>query len=68
MVAKDDQLRENTIHLIESEESEPAVKLKAGYRFEVRAVAIVDPELRPSEKVAARLCGGTTTCLALVEL
>ncbi len=54
--------------LIVSDESEPAVKLKTGMRFEVHATTLVDTELKASGKVAARLCGGTTTCLALVEI
>lgn len=57
-----------TVHLIESEDSAPTIQLKAGMRFEVRTTRIVDTSLRPSQKVAARLCGGTSTCLALVEL
>jgi hypothetical protein len=56
------------IHLVESDESEPALKVKPGMRFEVRATTIVDAEMKPVKKVAARLCGGTTTCLALVEI
>ncbi len=56
------------IHLIESDDTEPTIKVKAGHRFEVKAVRIVDPQLNPSKKVAARLCGGTDTCLALIEV
>lgn len=56
---------------IESDESEPTVaghKLKAGQRFEVKVVSVKDRELAASAKVGARLCGGTDTCLALVEV
>ena len=56
------------IHLIESEDSAPTLKLKPGMRFEVRATTVVDVELKQVKKLAARLCGGTNTCLALVEL
>ncbi|MCI4679051.1 hypothetical protein K9U39_17665 [Rhodoblastus acidophilus] len=55
-------------HLIVSDDAEPAVKLKPGMRFEVVATTIVDVELKEAGKIAARLCGGTTTCLALVEI
>jgi hypothetical protein len=55
-------------HLIVSDDAEPAVKLKPGMRFEVVATTVVDAELKASSKVAARLCGGTNTCLALVEV
>jgi hypothetical protein len=57
-----------TVHLIESEEANPAVRLQHGMRFEVKATRIVDVSLKPSQKIAARLCGGTSTCLALVEI
>ena len=56
------------VHLIESDESEPTVKLKPGMRFEVHATSIVDVQFKPAGKTAARLCGGTTTCLALIEI
>jgi hypothetical protein len=56
------------IHLIESDDVEPNLKLKAGMRFEVQATTIVDINMKPAGKVAARLCGGTTTCLALIEI
>jgi hypothetical protein len=58
----------HTGHLVVSDETEPAVKVKPGMRFEVHALTVVDPELKVSDKVAARLCGGTSTCIALVEV
>ena len=60
--------RAATVHLIESDDAEPGIKLQVGMRFEVRATNIVDTNLKGSRKVAARLCGGTSTCLALVEI
>ena len=54
--------------LVVSDEKFPKVKLKPGMRFEVKTVSLVDAELKKPKKVAARLCGGTTTCLALVEI
>jgi len=56
------------VHLVASDETSPPLKLKPGMRFEVRASTIVDTELKPAKGVAARLCGGTDTCLALVEV
>ena len=56
---------------IESEETEPTVaghKLRAGQKFEVKAVSVKDPQLAATAKVGARLCGGTDTCLALTEI
>jgi hypothetical protein len=55
-------------HLIVSDQTEPAIKMKPGKRFEVHSVVVVDEQLKASSKVAARLCGGTSTCLALVEI
>ncbi|WP_372425293.1 hypothetical protein [Salinarimonas chemoclinalis] len=55
------------VHLIETDDPEPVLRLKPGMRFEVQATTVVDPELKPVKKSAARLCGGTNTCLALIE-
>ena len=57
-----------TVHLIETDDREPTLRLKPGMRFEVRAATVVDTMLKPRKKVAARLCGGTDTCLALIEI
>lgn len=57
-----------TIHLIVSDESEPTIKVKAGAKFEVHSVKVVDAAFKPSDKVAARLCGGTSTCIALLKV
>ena len=54
--------------LVVSEKASPAVTLKPGMRFDVRRVDIVNPDLKKVGKVAARLCGGTSTCLALIDL
>jgi hypothetical protein len=55
-------------HLVVSDDQSPSLKLKAGMKFEVHAVTLVDADLKPAGPVAARLCGGTSTCLALIEL
>jgi hypothetical protein len=57
-----------TAHLIVSDDAEPQMRLKPGMKFEVHATTVVDSALRPSTKVAARLCGGTSTCIALVKV
>jgi hypothetical protein len=57
-----------TAHVIVSNDTAPTIKLRPGMRFEVHAATVVDPELKPAKAGAARLCGGTDTCLALVEL
>jgi hypothetical protein len=62
------------IHLIESDETEPKVRLAAGKRYEVFATSIVDHDLKAIAEEAkeprqrpARLCGSRSTCLAIVE-
>lgn len=55
-------------HFIVSKAKNPKVQLTAGMRLDVKSVRLLDPELRPSKVLAARLCGGTSTCLALVEV
>ena len=55
-------------YLIVTDDAEPAVSVKAGKRFAVRTAQLVDPKLNPAGKVAARLCGSTSTCVALIEV
>ena len=56
------------IKLIISDDANPSVNVKAGQKLEVISVAVVTPDLKKGGPIAARLCGGTSTCLALVEL
>ena len=73
---QDETLRTSKIHLIESDESEPRVKLTLGKRYEVVVTPIVDADLRQiTEEVddaqarrPSRLCGSRSTCVALVEI
>jgi hypothetical protein len=53
---------------IVSNEKNPKVALKPGMKLQVATVALVGPDLKKPSKIAARLCGGTSTCLALVEI
>lgn len=56
------------MRLIDSADKNPKIALKPGMKFEVQSVPIIDADLKKPKKVAARLCGGTSTCLALVEI
>lgn len=56
------------VHLIVSDEENPSIPLVAGKNWRVTSVSVVSPELKKSNAIAARLCGGTSTCLALVEI
>jgi hypothetical protein len=60
--------------LIQSDDSEPLVRLRPGKRYEVVATPVVDSEMRPvtdetgPEARPARLCGSRSTCVAIVEI
>lgn len=53
---------------IVSNEKNPRVTLKPGQRLQVVTVSLAGPDLKKPSKVAARLCGGTSTCLSLVDI
>jgi hypothetical protein len=57
-----------TAHFIVTNEKHPAVRVKPGMKLDVQSVRLMDPTLRPAKTLAARLCGGTSTCLALVDI
>lgn len=54
--------------LIVSDDKKPSVMVKAGMKLDVVAVSLVTPDLKRAKPIAARLCGGSDTCLALIEL
>jgi hypothetical protein len=61
------------IHLVQSDDEAPRVKLEVGKRYEVVATTIVDSELGnvgPGDERSrpARLCGSHSTCVAIVEI
>jgi hypothetical protein len=57
-----------SLKLIAAEDKNPKVELKPGMRLDVVSVSLLDSTLKKSGAKAARLCGGTSTCVALVEL
>ena len=72
-MAKKKQSRKKTtpktnIQLIESDDSNPSVPVQPGFKFEVVSVSVVEAETAKPTKLAARLCGGTSTCLALIKV
>jgi len=54
--------------LIVSNDKNPKVLVKPGTTLKVTTVSLADPQLKKPKKIAARLCGGTNTCLALVDV
>jgi hypothetical protein len=53
---------------IVSNEKSPKVAVKPGQKLEVVSVSLLDANLKKPKRVGARLCGGTSTCLALVDV
>jgi len=56
------------LNLIVSDEKKPAVKLQAGMKLDVVSVSLVEPTLKSARARGSRLCGGTNTCIAVVEV
>ena len=55
------------ISLVVSDDATPRIKAVAGTRIEAQTVSLIDPVTGDPAKIAARLCGGTNTCLALMK-
>lgn len=62
------------VHLIQSDDERPRVRLDPGKRYDVVVTSVVDSDLEAikdeTEGTAlrpARLCGSRSTCVAIVE-
>lgn len=64
----DRNLAKANVTLIASDDESPLIRVKPGTRFEAVSVSIVTPEMTESAQIAARLCGGTSTCVALIDI
>lgn len=51
-----------------SDDKSPTVVLKPGMKVEVHSVQLVEPSLKASKTVKATLCGGSKTCVAIVNI
>jgi hypothetical protein len=60
--------KKSKVTLLASKEKQPAVNVKPGQHLRVTAVVIQGPEAAKVKKAGARLCGGTSTCLALMDV
>jgi hypothetical protein len=67
MGKKNKMLSKKQLTLIVSDKK-PSIQLKPGMRLDVISVALVDPSLKKPQVKGSRLCGGTNTCLALVDV
>jgi len=57
------------VSLVVSKDKKPLGKVKAGQKFQVVAVDLAGPNAGSVRKaLGARLCGGTSTCLALMNI
>ena len=59
---------QSKITLIVSDSTNPTISVTAGHRFEVVTVDMHDASTQKPAAMAARLCGGTSTCLALMDI
>jgi hypothetical protein len=58
----------NSLTLIASDSKNPVGKSKPGTKLQVVSVALAGSASGKRPKIGARLCGGTSTCLAVVEI
>ncbi len=56
------------IKLVVSEEEAPRIQLKPGMQLKVEAIELVDQQLSTASIGAARICGGTTVCIAIIDV
>lgn len=66
--AKPSSPAQKKITLIVSDSPNPSISVSAGHRFEVVTVDMHDASTQKPAAMAARLCGGTSTCLALIDV
>ena len=58
----------SSLRFIVSNDKSPQVALKPGMRLNVVSTVLVGPDMRRIRNIGARLCGGSGTCMALVDL
>jgi hypothetical protein len=56
------------LKLMVSDSKKPLGSVKPGQKLEVVAVTLSGGKAGTPKKMGARLCGGTSTCLALTEI
>jgi hypothetical protein len=53
--------------LVVSKSTKPSIRVRPGMALDVVAVSLVEPTLKRAKRIAARLCGSSSTCVALVK-
>jgi hypothetical protein len=62
-------MAKSKVNLIVSDEKKPLGSVKAGQKLQVVAVTLTGGKAASLKKaIGARLCGGSGTCLALVDI
>lgn len=61
-------MAKNKVNLVVSHEKKPLGSVKPGQRLQVVAVALTGGKGGSKKALGARLCGGTSTCLALMDV
>jgi hypothetical protein len=62
-------MAKSKVNLIVSDEKKPLGSVKAGQKLQVVAVTLTGVKAASLKKaIGARLCGGSGTCLALVDI
>lgn len=62
-------MAKNRVNLIVTDEKKPLGSTKPGQKFEVVAVTLTGKKAGPVKKaIGARLCGGSGTCVAIVDV
>lgn len=57
------------VQLVVSDDEVPTVRLKPGMKVQVETVQLIGDNLDEQlKKIGARLCGGSGTCLAIVDI
>ena len=67
-MAKRKSAKASSLRFIVSDEKSPSVALKPGMRLNVVSTVLVGPDMRRIRNIGARLCGGSGTCMALVDI
>ena len=60
--------KSSSMRFIVSDEKSPSIALKPGMRLDVVSTVLVGPDLKRLKNIGARVCGGSGTCMALVDL
>jgi hypothetical protein len=67
-MAKRKAAKASSVRFIVSDEKSPSVALKSGMQLNVVSTVLVGPDLKRIRNIGARLCGGSGTCMALVDI